>query len=146
MPLNRFHLQAQPVREGRYLSVHVLIDGRDLIDIVRSVEGTFAAAEGHPKLAGAYAGLQPEEWANLPEQYGDGRAAVLACECLEVGCWPLRAKITVEAATVTWSDFEQPHRAWTYESLGPFRFDRTEYEQEIARITAAERPERSLTD
>src|SRR5687767_544224 len=76
----------------------------------RAAEAPSAERDGQPQLAGAYAGLWPELWADLPEQYGDGRAAVLGCECGEPGCWPLRARITVAEYTVTWDDFVQPYR------------------------------------
>ena len=99
------------------------------------MEGPAACAEGRPQLAGAYAGLHPAQWAALPEAYGDGRVAVLACECGEVGCWPLRVRIEASADTVTWADFAQPYRAeWSYAGLGPFVFDRREYDAAVASV------------
>jgi hypothetical protein len=79
--------------------VHVLIDGHDLVDLVRTVELPLARAEEHEDIAGAYAGLEPGAWADPPEQY-EGRAAVLGCECGETGCWPLRFRITFEESAV----------------------------------------------
>jgi hypothetical protein len=85
--------------------VQVLIDGQDLIACLKGLEAAHAAAEGRPNIAGSYLGLSPEEWVELPEQYGDGRAAILACECGLVGCWPFRVRITSTETTVVWSDF-----------------------------------------
>jgi hypothetical protein len=115
----------------------VFIDGRDLVDLVRPIELPFAAAEGHPDIAGGYDGLLVRDWLELPEQYGDdGRAAVLACaSCGEVGCWPLRTRIEEDGDIVRWSDFQQPHRPdWSYESFGPFVFDRGQYYDQVARV------------
>lgn len=74
----------------------------------------------------------------------DGNAVLLMqCECGEVGCWPLLAKLEVTDTTVTWSDFQQPHRGpqspagwWRYDNLGPFSFDRVQYEAALARMQA----------
>jgi hypothetical protein len=131
-----FHVQAHP---GWYVpEVRVLIDGRDLIDLVREVEAPWAAADGQPELSGGYAGLWPEAWRELPEQDEAGRAAILACECGEVGCWPLHARITRSEASVTWSDFAQPHRPeWRHDRLGPFVFERAAYDRAIEDLLAS---------
>jgi hypothetical protein len=114
----------------------VVIDGVDLVERVRAVERPFAQAEGHSDLAGGYDGLGPAYWHDLPERYDrDDRVAVLGCVCGEAGCWPLRVRIRTESETVTWSDFEQPHRpGWSYAALGPFVFARDGYEREVAHV------------
>jgi hypothetical protein len=134
--MNRIQLHLRHGTEGGGAVVRVSIDGTDLIDLIRTVEQPFASAEGHPEIAGGYDGLTPRDWIELPEQYGeDGRAAVLACVCGEVGCWPLRVRIDTDAAQVTWSQFQQPHRpGWDLSGLGPFVFDRAQYEAELTRI------------
>lgn len=126
-------LELRPVRnEHGDNSVDVLIDGRRLVDLVRAVELPQAVANGQPELAGSYAGLHPSEWADLPEQWADGKAAVLGCSCGVTACWPLRVRITRTAATVTWRDFEQPNRHWSYTKLGPFRFEAAKYDRAVA--------------
>ena len=115
-------------------AVHILIDGRDLIDILREIEGPQASADGQPDIAGTYDGLFPEQWRDLPEQYGDGRVAVLGCVCGEVGCWPFRVRIAKRANEVTWGDFQQPNRSWSYESLGSFSFDRVRYDRAVQSV------------
>ncbi|HEX8218838.1 MAG TPA: hypothetical protein VF914_06455 [Chloroflexia bacterium] len=122
----------------------ILVNGRDLVDILREYELPMAAGEGSPDIAGGYMGLPPED-VLLPSRhffgeprwevyrYG-GKISILDCECRAAGCWPFLARITVDADTVVWSDFEQPHRSpdhpnggWTYEGLGPFTFAREQY-------------------
>lgn len=139
--MNRLDLRIQHGQEVDAEVVRVFIDGRDLVDLVRPIELPFAAAEGHPDIAGAYDGLLPSDWLELPEQYGDdGRVALLACTCGEIGCWPLRARIEEDDETVTWSDFQQPHRAgWSYDSFGPFVFVRSQYYDEVGRVRARAR-------
>ena len=39
--------------------VRIIVNGRELIEIVREVELVFAAREGHPDLAGAYSYFGP---------------------------------------------------------------------------------------
>jgi hypothetical protein len=112
--------------------VRVLVDGRDLADLAREVELQAATAEGHPQIAGSYRGLAPAQW-TTPERFPDGRVALFRCECGEVECWPLLVRVTRTDATVTWSDFGQPHRAaWRYDALGPFVFSAHEYDAAIA--------------
>lgn len=142
----------------RTRTVAILINGRDLRDLVREVELPYRTAQGSPQYAGRYAGLEagyvlPPSRHFLGEparQYrfvarDDAKTAVLQCICLEPGCWPLVAKIAVTEDEVVWSDFEQPHRGpdsraghWRYDALGPFAFSRPDYEAEILRLSDAD--------
>ena len=52
--------------------------------------------------------------------------------------WPLLCLIDATETRVIWSEFEQPHRRgkgarppWTYEKLGPFEFDRQQYDEAL---------------
>jgi hypothetical protein len=65
--MNRLDLRIQRGEEVEAEVVRILIDGRDLIDLVRPIELPFARAEGHPELAGGYDGLLPRDWIDLPE-------------------------------------------------------------------------------
>lgn len=141
--------------------VDILINGGDLRNLVREVELPFAAEEGSPHLAGGYTGLPPEA-VFLPsrrllgepsERYDDDeeRISLLGCGCGVVGCWPLMARISLDADTVTWSDFAQPHRSedmlfvmgkrglvvWRYEGFGPFVFERDKYVAELGKFEAS---------
>lgn len=116
-----------------------VVDGRPLVDLVAEYE----VARGYDP-AGAYAGLHVERFrfGDLASYFqGSGPMAwprrgllwLLGCDCGEVGCWPLEARVTVVGDRVTWSDFVQPYRpAWSYEGFGPFVFDRHQYEAAVA--------------
>jgi hypothetical protein len=106
-----------------------------LLEYVRETEKPFAAAEGHPDLAGNYEALPAfmvlEELALMKAE----KVSLYDCDCGCFGCWPLRVRISVSDETVTWSEFEQPHRGqeslaswWRYDKLGPLEFDRNDYE------------------
>ena len=49
-----------------------------------------------------------------------------------VGCWPLTTDVSVEEASVTWSHFRNGHRDWDLTGLGPFTFDRSQYETALS--------------
>jgi hypothetical protein len=122
-------------------TVEILVDGTPLVDLVRKAESESAAEEGHPNLAGKYAGLPWETlatnlllgeatgvWSVLEGNQSPGRAPLLLCECGEPGCWPLIASIDVTPDRVTWRNFRQPYRPkWDHSNLGPFSFDRAQY-------------------
>jgi hypothetical protein len=78
--------------------VDIIINDRNLLDILRETELPFAAREGKPRLAGEYVGLPPEK-VFLPSprllgepapyydhDYPNGKIAVLGCVCGDVGC------------------------------------------------------------
>lgn len=113
--------------------VDVLIDGRDLRELVRAVELLQATADDQPDLAGSYEAIPLEEWPR-PRAGERERVTVLGCSCGVTECWPLRVRITVRPGTVVWSDFQQPNRGWTYEGLGPFTFAREPYETAVAAV------------
>jgi hypothetical protein len=135
--------------------VQILIDGQDLIELARGVEGPVVAATGDTASPGSYSGLAAEDY--LPpsrhflgergREWWGGKTELLACgHCGDVGCWPLVARIAATPPQVVWSDFEQPHRlerdcgdgAWRYDGLGPFVFDRTQYEAALRQAAEAE--------
>jgi hypothetical protein len=73
----------------------------------------FARTEGNAELAGTYVGLVPGYIRmDLAGQFlggsgawlyseGEGKTALLSCDCGEVGCSPLLARVTVSDDTVT---------------------------------------------
>ena len=119
------------------------VDGSSLVDLV----GAFETAQGFEP-AGGYGGLVPAyfRFGDLYDYYrgiekrqwpGMGRLSLLACECGEMGCWPLNASVTLTVQSVTWSNFVQPHRrAWSYAGFGPFVFDRRQYEAAVSTCVA----------
>jgi hypothetical protein len=130
------------------------INGVSLIELARRVERPFAALEGHPEIAGGYHGLPGsvalgpgsvllghlETDGALP--YLDaGQLTVLCCECGEPGCWPLTTRFEVDDLWVVWRDFAQPHRyEWDLGGLGPFVFDRDQYEHAVTGASASTAP------
>jgi hypothetical protein len=119
--------------------IHPYVDGVPLAELARAVERRFAEAEGDPTLAGAYVGLgcHDGDWEPARQYlgrpavtwYDDGDTVLLACSsCGEWDCWPLTARVTVDRRTVRWSDFRTGHRPWDLTGIGPFTFDRAQYE------------------
>lgn len=70
----------------------------------------------------------------------EGKIQVLGCTCGEPPCMPLLCQIDVSDNTVTWSDFASltydgdEDELFLYENLGPFVFERTQYEQALEAI------------
>lgn len=137
----RFEVGALDDEQACVAQVVPTIDGENLVDLVEACE---RASEFEP--AGGYGGLVPSffRFGDLRRYYlGQqepwlGKAvAVLACDCGELGCWPLHAHISIDAQHVSWHDFAQPHRPErNYEGFGPFTFDRQAYEVEVQRMIA----------
>jgi hypothetical protein len=128
--------------------VDIVVNERALTEFIKDIEGSFAEAEGSPWIAGNYVGLGPEQLDGSPTNHFFGssnshlfcgpedKTVLLICrQCGEPGCWPLMARVEVTTATVTWTDFEQPHRsdAWRYDGLS-LTFDRCQYESALAEI------------
>ena len=148
--MDRIEFIRRPFREGdRESGIQIKINGRDLVELVRAVENAFADKEDAASIAGAYAGLPPNDDTCPPSKHFLGEPSraiyrygakrqVLGCECGEAGCWPLLCVIEAGPTRVIWSQFEQPHRSiersknpWRYDELGPFEFDRGQYERAL---------------
>lgn len=119
------------------------IDGVSLLERVQRFEADrpYEPSGGYAGLVPAhfrfedltqyYLGIETQQWPR-PEH-----AWLLGCDCGEVGCWPLAARITLTEGTVEWSHFQQPHRpSRSYDDFGPFLFDRQSYD---AAVVAAAR-------
>jgi hypothetical protein len=112
------------------------IDGKSLATLVEA----FEQASGYIDPAGGYGGLIPAYFGygpfqdyftgnNLPEYFRDlDGIYLLACNCGEVGCWPLIASVRHPDETFVWERFSQPHRPnRDYSAFGPFEFSRPHY-------------------
>lgn len=142
--MNVLDLQIVPVNHAKALVPH--IDGKSLADLV----AVYESDRGYEP-AGGYAGLIPTHFdfgeltlyyeAKETQQWPrPDHAWLLGCDCGEVGCWPLTARITVTSQTVTWSNFEQEHRpSRDYNGFGPFVFDHTQYANAVAEAVEASR-------
>ena len=97
--------------------------------------------------AGGYGGLVPAFFSYGPlDRYLLGKSEdhlfkkkgeyyLLGCQCGEVGCWPLSARITANESGVVWDHFTQEHRRERdYSGFGPFVFELTAYEKAINAI------------
>ena len=135
----------------------IRVDGRDLIDVVREIEGPIAAAAGEPTLAGKYGYLNirllvPPSQHLLGKaarpllEYDDGQVSLLECECGCEGCWPFVATIEADDARVVWSHFRQPHRDnWRYPDDLRLVFYRSQYEEAL-RKAAEQAAQRDAED
>ncbi|MFS0861090.1 hypothetical protein [Fredinandcohnia sp. 179-A 10B2 NHS] len=137
--MDRLSLKIEKNSEG-FENVHLYINGENLIELIKRIELEYDAS-----IAGDYQGLPPafvfspsnHFFGKAQEEldYLEDKTVILLCECGIAGCWDFNVKIVFPDNTVTWSDFEQPHRGpksagghWQYSSLGPFVFDRKQYE------------------
>lgn len=139
-----------------YDEIAILINGRNLIELVAEVEAPFAAAEDLQP--GMYSGLTAHIL-GLPSDYLLGRAIkgdkvdLLCCgDCGMSSCWGMRARITMLDDRVVWEAFEHTQctdrlgetRFWDYGQLGPFVFDKKAYLAALAAITAPAPPRRPV--
>jgi hypothetical protein len=141
--------------------VDVAVDGVPLIERVREVELPYAEAEEierageYPdsppgtlsrELAGAYLALSTNfawpsrhylgEPLELPHGGDHGETMLLGCTCGINDCWALLARIALVDDTVTWSRFRNNSRDWDLSGLGPFVFDRSQYEASLRSTVA----------
>jgi hypothetical protein len=127
--------------------IEIKVNGTALPELARGAELPMARADDEEELAGTYVGLVPGYIRiDLASQFlggsgtalspgPQGKTALLSCECGEVGCSPLLARVTVTEDAVTWDEFEQPTRPdWDYDGFGPFSFSRSDYEQALLGI------------
>lgn len=125
-------------------TVSILINDRNIIDILKEYELPFATKEGHSDLAGHYMGLAPESLYNeLTDKHRESNHYfILECaSCGLPGCWPLVISISKEGDMVTWSNFHQPHRGndsktsfWDYSKFLAFHFSKGNYETELNKL------------
>jgi hypothetical protein len=140
----RISFTVQPF-EGATAVIPV-VDGTLLSEMISAFE-----REQHFEPAGGYGGLIPEwfKYGALDRYFlGDfekdsyfarlERVYVLGCQCCEVGCWPLLARISVGDESVTWDSFQQPHRKERdYSGFGPIVFEAQQYREAVAALRSA---------
>ena len=112
--------------------VCILINGVDLISLVKTYETPLANAENHPQIAGAYQHLPPYELLDNLSHAARSNRAVLGCECGITECWAFTLRVKKELKAVVWTQFKQPHGPkWDYSALGEFRFSKENYNVQI---------------
>lgn len=148
-----------PPERRQFRQAHIAINGRPLIELVRVAEELWVNVEYLERLPefdnpdefrfepGDYHYLsasrlllpsrellgQPRDpgFELKPDDQRRGKSTVLGCTCGIVECWFLQVRIAVQPEVVVWSEFGQFHRQhWVY-NLGPFTFDRTQYESQL---------------
>jgi len=116
------------------------IDGRSFVDLVTEYEEIRGWED-----AGIHEGLVlgREQLQDLPrfllegqslEQFGATGTVLLGCSCGNIDDGPFFGTLLVTDDHVTWRDFKNPLAGgldWDYSDLGPFVFDRAQYEQAI---------------
>jgi hypothetical protein len=127
--------------------IAIRVNGRPLQDWAADVERPYAEAEGHPDIAGGYAGLAPRavllsalHFFGQPHAvwFEDGDTVLLGCGCGEWGCWPLTADIEISEEQVVWRNFRNGHRdSWDHSTLGPFTFGRSQYQSALLDLNDA---------
>lgn len=126
--------------------IRIEVNGRPLQELARDVEHVHAEAEGKPNLAGDYGGLSPlqihgsaRHFLGAPEAawFEDGDTVLMGCTCGEWGCWPLTAEVHVSDDVVRWTNFRTGHRDWDLGDLGPFEFERSQYQAALSSLGLA---------
>lgn len=98
--------------------------------------------------SGGYAGIVPKNLRYGPlDRYFMGLSDdplfakdlyLLGCTCGEVGCWPLRGRISKRGNIMVWDSFRQPHRPQRdYSEFGPFVFEVEPYERAVRDAAAS---------
>ena len=142
--MDRLDIQLVPGADehgGRWVGVHLLVNGEDLKDLVADFEkkGGYDPAGGYDALA--LDGLEPaiDRLTGKPNGWPrGGQTVLLVCESdREEGCWPIFARISMGDELVEWRDFEQPHRPERDYSELAFTFSRSQYDAELRRALGA---------
>ncbi|WP_093591928.1 hypothetical protein [Lentzea waywayandensis] len=82
----------------------------------------------------SFSGVRREDLDAEPFRPGKAKL-VLGCDCGIASCGPLVARITADGTTIVWDSFRRPHRGGrVYDELGPFRFDRADYEKLVLEL------------
>jgi hypothetical protein len=118
------------------------VDGRDLVDLVRTFEssqGFDVPGDYDRPIIDHFVFADLSSYLTGPSDGwpGDGKVALLGCSCGEVGCWPLLARVRVIDDQVVWDSFTQPHRqARDYSGFGPFIFEHSQYRSALQTLAS----------
>ena len=106
------------------------VDGVPLQDLAGAPEGfggLLVTEVGDPR--SWFLGDRSTVWTD------EGQSVLLGCPaCGELTCAPLYGVIEVDDARVTWSRFGDSTTDWDGSGLGPFTFDRSDYDSALTRL------------
>jgi len=131
----------------QFKTVTILVNGKDIFELLKKYEMPFAIKEGSENIVGGYDGLAPETLLkNLtsPDEFDideNGKVSILECECGCEGCWPMKTKVIDLEDKIIWKEFEQPHRTidchnfWDYTNFGQFSFDKNNYKEQLDKLS-----------
>jgi len=135
-----FKLETYTYRNfGSQSGVVPIVNGVPLREIVRNLFGNLMGQH-----AGMQTGMRADEVLGFGSGYFLGKSkhrmwrrkdtiGVLACSCGISECWTLETPIKIDKNTVSWPSFGQPDRPrLSFEGLGPFVFDRPQYEEAVS--------------
>lgn len=97
----------------------ILLNGRDILDIIRDAELPYfkKEAELSEDSAGAYHHMMPtelyEDLVDAEKSNGEKIAHVLCCTCDEVGCSSARVRVIKTNDSIIWNDF-RTLRDWDF--------------------------------
>lgn len=141
-----------------FWTIDIFINNRKLLDIVMEVERENAKHMGL-EFGGGYASLEANPY-YLQDDYFFGNKSngqskpivwVLGCSCTFPECWGVQAAIGANSEIVCWSDIVNPWLvnglpsiwdtvspedfvAFDYSSIGPFVFDRHQYDHALTAL------------
>jgi hypothetical protein len=124
-------------------SIVPVLNGSRLTDLVEAFERSrsYEPVGGYAGLVPAFFTIGPLDqyfMATSNEVFTTNGFYLLGCECGEVGCWPLVARIIADDRVVQWKDFKQPLRPdRDYSGFGPFLFDADQYQRSVLELTSA---------
>ncbi|WP_439661616.1 hypothetical protein ACSHWB_08950 [Lentzea sp. HUAS TT2] len=84
----------------------------------------------------SFSGVRKDDLDAKPFQPGKAQL-VLGCDCGVASCGPLVARIRAgkDKKAIIWDEFRRPHRnGRVYDELGPFTFDREQYEAALGKL------------
>jgi hypothetical protein len=118
--------------------VEILVNGIPLWSQIEDVRnrGMAEEVEGCLGVPPSLVAPPSRHWLGDPEVGWsvDGRALIFDCECGHWPCGGTTAKISVTADLVEWSHFSGPTADSDPLSIGPFFFDRDDYEQALGQL------------
>ena len=122
-----------------FRGVRIRINDVDLLDLILDFENSPGVAEVGKKREQSrtwpICNARTKKFLRGCGYYRDGTVPLVDCRCQCEGCWPIDVKIIRTASVVKWKNFRNGHRpSWPYSELGPFCFDRRNYDEEIAKI------------